>query len=166
MTVRLSRAIEVPAPPERVWEFIANPDNRAAAISVVDDWEDGPDGGTIWHVKLPIPLVNRTIQVQTRDRKRDRPNKVSFAGQSKVFRVHGEHELEPTPTGTRLTNRFSVDGKVPGVESFFQRRLDDELDNLERALRQSLAADDQSYGAGEDSTTDSEDVGDEAVEDA
>lgn len=141
MTVRISRELTVPASPERVWEFIADPDNRAAAISVVDDWEPGEDGGTVWHVKLPIPVINRTIRVETRDRERTRPERVSFVGQSKVFRVQGEHILEPTDGGTRLTNRFVVDGKAPGVESFFKGRLDDELDNLEDALRRSLAED-------------------------
>jgi carbon monoxide dehydrogenase subunit G len=142
MTVRISRELTVPASPDRVWEFIADPDNRAAAISVVADWEPGPDGGTVWHVKLPIPIINRTIRVETRDRERTRPEKVSFVGTSTVFRVQGEHLLEPTEEGgTRLTNRFVVDGKAPGVESFFKGRLDDELDNLEAALRTALAED-------------------------
>lgn len=135
MTVRISREIEVPAPPELVWEFVADPDNRAAAISVVRDWEPADAGGLIWHVKLPIPLINRTIRVETHDRERTPPEKVTFVGQSRVFRVNGEHELVRTDGGTRLTNRFMVDGKVPGVESFFEGRLDGELDNLEAALR-------------------------------
>ena len=134
MTVRIDRELTVPAPPERVWEFIADPDNRAAAISVVKDWEGTDDGHTIWHVKLPIPVINRTIPVETRDRVRTPPKKVTFAGTSKVFRVKGEHELEPVDDGTRLVSRFMVDGKAPGVESFFKRRLDGELDNLETAL--------------------------------
>lgn len=134
MTVRISRELSVPAPPERVWEFISNPDNRAAAISVVKDWEQSDDGGTIWHVKLPIPFVSRTVQVRTKDRERTEPEKVAFVGRSKVFRVHGEHELEATDEGTRLVSRFVVDGKAPGVESFFKGRLDDELTNLENAL--------------------------------
>ena len=161
MTVRISRELEVPATPERVWEFIADPDNRAAAISVVEEWEQSPDGGTVWHVTLPIPLLSRTIRVETRDRIRERPEKVSFVGQSKVFRVQGEHELVPVEGGTRLTNRFIVDGKVPGVESFFERRLDGELDNLEDALRQSIAADGTT---GEDAVGDGP-VGGSAVED-
>lgn len=147
MTVRISRELTVPASPERVWEFIADPDNRAAAISVVKDWEVDPDGGTIWHVELPIPVISRTIRVETRDRERTRPEKVSFVGQSKVFRVQGEHLLEPTDDGgTRLVSRFVVDGKAPGVESFFKGRLDDELENLETALRRALADDESVPG--------------------
>lgn len=139
MTVRISREIRVPAAPDRVWEYIADPDNRAAAISVVRDWEPTDDGGMIWHVKLPIPLLDRTIRVETHDRERTPPEKVAFVGRSKVFRVRGEHELAAVDGETRLSNRFMVDGKVPGVERFFERRLDDELDNLEAALREWLA---------------------------
>jgi len=51
------------------------------------------------------------------------------------MRVIGEHDLEPLDGGTRLTNQFTVEGKVPGVERFFKRNLDGELDNLETAIR-------------------------------
>jgi hypothetical protein len=54
------------------------------------------------------------------------------------MRVQGEHELEATDTGCRLHNRFVVDGKVPGLERFFKRNLDDELTNIERAIREDL----------------------------
>jgi carbon monoxide dehydrogenase subunit G len=54
------------------------------------------------------------------------------------MRVLGEHELAPHDGGTRLTNRFTVDGKLPGVEKFFKRNLDEELDNLERAIRRDV----------------------------
>jgi len=47
----------------------------------------------------------------------------------------GEHEIrEVGGGGSTLTNRFVVDGKVPGVEQFFKRNLDDELDRLQRKL--------------------------------
>lgn len=52
------------------------------------------------------------------------------------MRVVGEHDLEAVDGGTRLTNRFTVEGKVPGVERFFKRNLDAELDNLEQAIRE------------------------------
>ncbi len=137
MTVRVEREIVVDATPERVWEFIADPDRRAGAISVVTDWTvDGDDA--VWQVRLPIPLIERTIAVETRDAERRAPEYVRFEGRSKVMRVQGEHTLEAVDGGTRLTNRFVVDGRVPGVERFFKRNLDDEIDNLERALREYL----------------------------
>jgi hypothetical protein len=54
------------------------------------------------------------------------------------MRVSGEHTIEDTPDGCRLVNEFVVDGRVPGVERFFERNLDGELTNLERALREDL----------------------------
>ncbi|RKD97729.1 CoxG family protein [Halopiger aswanensis] len=140
MTVRVDRSFEVSAPPERVWEFIADPENRARAISVVQRYSaDDPDGRQVtWHVELPIPLVRRTVAVETEDVTRRPPEYVKFVGKSKVLEVTGEHEIVEIDGGTRLENHFVVDGKLPGVEKFFKRNLDDEIQNLRRALEREL----------------------------
>ena len=137
MTVRVRRAFEFEAPAERVWEFISDPGKRADAISVVRDYEvDGNDA--TWQIDLQLPLVDRTATVETEDIERDEPNYVKFVGRSKVMRVTGEHRIEDTETGCRLHNEFVVDGRLPGVERFFKKRLDAELDNLDAALRRDL----------------------------
>jgi carbon monoxide dehydrogenase subunit G len=133
MTVRVERTFDVDAPPEEVWAFIADPEKRASAISVVDSFEEADDG-FVWHVQLPVPLVNTTVPVRTRDVEVEPPRYVKFVGKSSALRVVGEHEIEPSNGGTRLVNRFTVDGRLPGVEGFFKRNLDSELDNLERKL--------------------------------
>jgi carbon monoxide dehydrogenase subunit G len=133
MTVRVERALELSTPPADVWAFISDPEKRASAISVVDSYEREGDV-TTWHVRLPIPVVRSTISVETRDVERDPPRHVKFVGKSSVFHVTGEHDIEATETGCRLLNRFVVEGRMPGVETFFKRNLDDELDNLQRAL--------------------------------
>ncbi|QIO23023.1 SRPBCC family protein [Haloarcula sp. JP-L23] len=139
MTVRVERSMTVSAPPERVWAFIADPDQRARPISVVKDWEVTNDEEATWHISLPIPIIDRTIRIETRDVERREPEYVRFVGRSKVMQVQGEHELEQTESGgTKLTNRFVVDGKLPGVERFFKRNLDGEMENLEQALRDYL----------------------------
>jgi len=138
MTVRVERVVEVPVPREEVWEFIADPEKRARPISVVDDFELLDDGRAVWHIKLPIPVVNRTIRVETEEKTREQPSYVEFVGRSKVMRVLGEHELEEREGGTQLTNRFVVDGKVPGVERFFKRNMETEFDNIEDALLEEL----------------------------
>jgi carbon monoxide dehydrogenase subunit G len=138
MTVRVSRTYEFEAPAERVWSFIADPARRADAISVVDSYELDGEGGATWQVRLPIPVVDSTVSVETREVERDPPHHVAFVGRSRVMRVRGEHTVEETATGARLVNEFVVDGRLPGVERFFRRRLDDELDNLEVALRRDL----------------------------
>jgi carbon monoxide dehydrogenase subunit G len=139
MTVRVEQTIRVSAPPERVWEFIADPEKRARSISVVTDWEDRGDGTSTWFLRLPIPVINKTVTVETEDVERRPPEYVRFVGKSKAMRVQGEHELEPTEDGgTALHNRFVVDGRFPGVERFFKRNLGGEIDNLETALREDL----------------------------
>lgn len=140
MTARVERAFEVDGDVEAVWEFIADPEKRAEAISVVARWEtEGEE--TVWHLKLPLPIVGGTIEVRTRDVEREPPERVRFTGRSSVMNVTGEHRLEPTDGGTRVVNRFAVDGRLPGVEGFFKRNLDGELDNLQRALETHLEAD-------------------------
>ena len=138
MTVRVRRVLEFDGPPEAVWEFIADPSKRADAISVVDSYEVHDTGAATWHVRLPIPLVSSTVRVETEDVERDPPHHVKFVGKSSTFRVTGEHTIEATETGARLVNEFVVDGRVPGVERFFKRNLDDEMENLEQALRRAV----------------------------
>jgi carbon monoxide dehydrogenase subunit G len=139
MTVRVRRAFEFETPAERVWEFIADPRKRAEAISVVREYEVGDDGNSAtWQIDLQLPLVDRTATVETEDIERDEPHYVKFVGKSKVMRVTGEHRIEETETGCTLHNEFVVDGRLPGVERFFKKRLDTELENLEAALRRDL----------------------------
>jgi len=137
MTVRVRRAFEFEAPAERVWEFISDPGKRAGAISVVRDYTVDGTAAT-WQIDLQLPLVERTATVETEDIEREAPRYVKFVGRSKVLRVTGEHRIEDTETGCRLHNEFVVDGRLPGVERFFKKRLDDELTNLEAALRRDL----------------------------
>jgi carbon monoxide dehydrogenase subunit G len=105
---------------------------------VVDTFEVHGDGTATWHVALPIPMIRSTITVETREVDREPPNRVKFVGKSRAFRVTGEHAITETDGGCRLANEFVVEGSLPGVESFFKRNFDDELDNLEAALRRSL----------------------------
>jgi carbon monoxide dehydrogenase subunit G len=138
MTVRVERTVELPVSVDRVWSFIADPANRARAISVVTGYHDEGDDQMTWEVSLPIPLVDSTVTVRTEDVVRDPPSNVEFEARSKIMNVKGEHWIEPTEDGCRLTNRFVVDGRLPGVEGFFERNLDTELSNIETALRRDL----------------------------
>lgn len=134
MTVRVERSFELSAGRPEVWEFIADPGLRAGAISVVSEFTVHEDGSATWRIDLPIPVVNRTVAVETEDEEVRPPEYVRFVGRSKVMDVVGEHELVEVDGGTRVVNTFVVDGSLPGVERFFRRNLDAELDNLETAL--------------------------------
>jgi carbon monoxide dehydrogenase subunit G len=140
MTVRVERTAELPAERDRVWEFLVDPAKRAGAISVVSEFELHDEAGTraTWYLDLPIPLLRKAFAVETEDVTREEPRYVKFTGRSRVMNVIGEHELEEIDDGTRLTNRFTVEGRLPGVESFFERNLDGELENLRRAIETDL----------------------------
>lgn len=140
MTVRVEQSFLIPAPVEDVWAFISDPAKRAGAISVVDDFEiDGTDEGrATWYLDLPLRLLSDAFAIETRETEREPPTRVTFVGRSKVMQVQGEHDLRAVEGGTRLTNRFVVDGRVPGIERFFKRNLPGEIDNLERAIRADL----------------------------
>jgi carbon monoxide dehydrogenase subunit G len=135
MTVRIERVFDLDVPAEHVWSFIADPERRARPISVVEEFEVTGENTAIWHVRLPIPVVNATVEVRTEDVRVDEPTYVKFVGKSRAMRVVGEHELESVGEGSRLTNRFVVDGRLPGVEGYFKKNLDGELDNLEQAIK-------------------------------
>lgn len=141
MVVRAERVVEIPAARERVWSFIDDPEKRARPISVVEDFELLDEGRAIWHVALPIPITDRTLTVETEDRKRTPPEYVEFLGTSKAFRVVGRHELTETEEGTQLRNSFEVDGRLPGVERFFKKNIDAELERLEGAIFDDLGID-------------------------
>ncbi|WP_136688001.1 CoxG family protein [Halorhabdus amylolytica] len=138
MAIRLERVIDLPAPPEDVWTFISDPEQRARHISVVEDFSVSGDGSATWHLSLPIPFLDRTIAVETEDVEVRPPEHVKFVGRSRAMRVVGEQDLEENETGTRLTNHFTVEGRVPGIERFFKKNLEDEFDNLEAGLREYL----------------------------
>lgn len=133
MTVRVERTFELDAAPEDVWAFISDPVKRADAISVVYSFDRTGDV-TTWHVRLPV--VNRTVSVETREVERVEGEYVKFVGKSGVLNVTGEHRIEPRESGgTLLHNEFVVDGRLPGIERFFEGNLDRELENLRGELK-------------------------------
>lgn len=132
MTVRVTRTFDVTLPIQQVWNLLSDPENRAQAISVVERYELESDGGgeATWYLSLPIPALDSTLAVRTRDLERNPPKYVKFEGRSRVMNVIGEHELTETADGTRIENRFVVESRVPGLERFFKRNLDAELQNI------------------------------------
>ncbi|PSP31556.1 polyketide cyclase [Halobacteriales archaeon QH_10_67_22] len=140
MTVRVERSFELPAGRDQVWEFIADPGRRAGAIRVVSDYTVHDDGSATWQIDLPIPVIDRTVTVETEDEEVRPPEYVRFVGRSSVMDVVGEHELVAVDGGTNVVSTFVVDGSLPGVERFFRRNLDGELENLRTALLDYLDA--------------------------
>ncbi|SDJ29969.1 Carbon monoxide dehydrogenase subunit G [Halovenus aranensis] len=137
MTVEVERSFDVDVPIERVWDLLSEEEIRAETIGVVESYETRPGSQhneVVWNLSLPIPVISSTVAVKTRDVEREPPHYVKFAGTSKVMTVTGEHELEETETGCHVVNRFMVDGKVPGVERFFKRNIDTQMENFRMAI--------------------------------
>ncbi len=139
MTVDVERSFLVDAPLSEVWDLLSNEQNRAEAIEVVERFErDGDE--TIWYVRLPGPLRSRTMAVRTWDVQRDEPTFVKFVGRAKLLDVSGEHELRETEEGCLVRSRFIVDGKLPGVERFFRKNIDGEIENIMRSVATTVKA--------------------------
>lgn len=136
MTTRVRRSFTVDASVDDVWAFLSDAENRANAISVVDSVELRGEVA-VWQVQLPV--VDATIAVETRDLERDPPRHVKFTGEAVGMSVTGEHWLEPARNGCRVDTELVLDATLPGVESYFSRQLDGELDNLRDALKAFLA---------------------------
>lgn len=138
MTVRVQRTFEVTLPIETVWDLLSDPENRARAISVVERYEVDDEDATraTWYLSLPVPAISSALAVRTRDLERDPPTYVKFEGRSRVMNVIGEHRLTAIDDGTRIDNRFVVESRVPGLERFFKRNLDNELENIKRMVEE------------------------------
>ena len=139
MTTRAQRTVEIAASPSDVWSFLSDPQKRAEAISVIEEFELDDETHATWYLSLPIPGIDETIAIETEDTIRDPVECIKFVGRSRLMHVVGEHELEPTDRGTRLRSRFTVEGEAPGIEQYFEQKLDEEFDNLETALRADTA---------------------------
>ena len=141
MTTRAQRTVEIAASPDDLWSFLSNPEKRADSISVIEEFELDDETHATWYLSLPIPGIDETVAIETEDTVRDPVQYIEFVGRSQLMHVVGEHELEPTDRGTRLRSRFTVEGEAPGIEQYFEQKLDNEFDNLETALRNDLADD-------------------------
>lgn len=134
MTAEVERAAVVDVSVETVWDLLADPEQRAAAIGIVDSHEllgESAAGDAIqWNVEIPIPMLEETIAVRTEETVKEPPHYVEYTGDSSVFSMTGVHELEEHEAGALVRNRFTVEGSLPGVESYFQRAIDEEIDNL------------------------------------
>jgi len=134
VVVRVERSVEVAAPPREVWEFLADPKNRAEAVSVVERAEvHGPETVT-WFVEIPVPYLDRTMEIRTEDRVRDPPNRAEWVGRATGIYVEGEHVVTGDDDTTTVENWFAVESSIPGVEGYFERNLEAEMENLRAAL--------------------------------
>lgn len=143
MTVRVKRSYELDYNKEQVWKVISDHELRAEGLTVVDDYEVHNEQTVTWVLSLDLPLVPSTLSVKTREQNRDPPEEVAFKGKSKAFTAKGKHKIEQLPDGgCILHSSFVVEGRLPGVERFFKRNLESELQSLVNYYRDELDVED------------------------
>ena len=112
--MRVEETVEIAAPPEKVWEVLADVENWptwTASTRSVRRTSPGPSGvGSTVEIKQPrLPKIVWTITAFDPGR--------SFTWEAKTPGVHstGEHAITPTPTGSTVRLAFTQTGPLGGL---------------------------------------------------
>jgi uncharacterized protein YndB with AHSA1/START domain len=105
-------AIEIAAAPERVWSLLSDVTRMGEWSPVCNrcEWTDGAvgpevDARFVGHSRQGIVRFSRVCEVTASDPGRDFAFRTLFKGaESTCWR----YQLEPTPTGTRVTESYQV----------------------------------------------------------
>lgn len=134
---RFEHAIEISAPPERVWEILVDVEAWPARIPTVDRVErldDGPlaVGATTRLAQPKLPEAVWTVTELT-------PGAAfTWTSSSPGVRITASHLIEPTPEGSRLTLAVDLAGWLATVgwlttKSLTQRYVETEAASLKAA---------------------------------
>ena len=134
---RFEHAIEISAPPERVWEILVDVEAWPARIPTVDRVErldDGPlaVGATTRLAQPKLPEAVWTVTELT-------PGAAfTWTSSSPGVRITASHLIEPTPEGSRLTLAVDLAGWLAPVgwlttKSLTQRYVETEAASLKAA---------------------------------
>lgn len=153
-TSSATRSIEIEAPVEEVFAFIADPCRRMQAQErvfgrhiVVSDVQTSPEG-TITGCKVttrfpPIPL-DITLRVARREHV---PNERLVEQALNLTKDRDEFTLDPTENGTRLTWHAECSSPIPFLEKLgallsarksYDEQLDDNLAEIKREVETSI----------------------------
>jgi hypothetical protein len=137
-------AIEVAAPPERLWRFIADVARMGDWSPVCRrcEWIDGFVGAEVGarfvgHNRQGLVRWSRPCEITTHDQGREFAFRTFFRG---AEATRWRYRFEPTPTGTRVTESYEVVSmprwvqllhRLPGMHAKARR---DGLHNMTRTL--------------------------------
>ncbi|GGU57380.1 SRPBCC family protein [Lentzea flava] len=118
----LQHAVVIAAPPERVWELIADVERWPERIPTVDSVER-LDAGPLAvgsRTRLRQPRLSPAVWTVT-----ELTDGTSFTWESKQpgVTVTAVHDVEPHPDGSRLTLGLTVSGPLAGVGWLMTRSL-------------------------------------------
>ncbi|KOV81788.1 SRPBCC family protein [Nocardia sp. NRRL S-836] len=118
----LQHAVTIAAPPERVWEVVADVERWPERIPTVDTVER-LDAGPLAvgsRTRLKQPRLSPAVWTVT-----ELTNGSSFTWESRSagITITADHLVEPHPDGTRLTLALRMSGPVAGLAWLLTRSL-------------------------------------------
>lgn len=120
--MRLESEIELPAPPEEVYELVMDPSRLGEWVSIHDAVEDGPAGILEKGSRMTqrMKLAGKGFEVRWLVTKADRPHHVEWTGEGPArSKAYIEYRFEPLEGGaaTRFgyVNEFALPGGAVGA---------------------------------------------------
>lgn len=138
MTMRVQESIEIARPREDVWAFVSDPQNDTAWCGKVESVE--PAGERRWRVMhKPIPL-RPPLELIVEHREIEPPSRLTMHEEDAGSFFDIEYRLEPSGTGTRLTQTSDFGWKsLPRpVQAFLKGGVRRDVRNQLKALKRLL----------------------------
>lgn len=137
--MRVEEAIEIPCPPQEVWDFVVDPMNDPLWCSKVQSVEAA--GENRWVVRhRPVPL-RPSIELLVQQLEKDEPRRLLIREEDDVSVFRVEYRVEPCPAGTRFVQASEFEWKkLPGfLHKTFEKGVRRDIRKQLRALRERLA---------------------------
>jgi carbon monoxide dehydrogenase subunit G len=143
---KLTKSIEIEAPPEKVFAFISDMKKMNELTKGVSEGEytsKGPVGvGTTAHYVGKAGGSQAEFDMEITEFEKNKKISMRTIGASK-FKMQGSHTLEPTAKGTKLTNTmdyelpYSILGKIVDklkVSKDLEKTMEKQLRDMKNAL--------------------------------
>ena len=113
--MKVERSIEIAAPPEEVYDLIADPDRLGEWVTIHQYVDGKPPDELVEGAKMAqcLRLAGRNFKVKWTVVESDRPNRLVWEGKGPVrSKAKVVNELEPNGSGTRFSylNEYSLPG--------------------------------------------------------
>jgi uncharacterized protein YndB with AHSA1/START domain len=114
--MRIERSISIAAPPERVWDFIADAGNDPRWCHKVESVEQleghGPGPGARYRVQHRPKPLRGPVELSMEAVEFDPPRRLRWREEDDDAVFHVVYELEPEAGGCRITQIDHIDWKI------------------------------------------------------
>ena len=143
--MKVERQVDIAAPPEEVYDLIADPDRLGEWVTIHQYLDGEPPAELVEGAKMAqcLRLAGRNFKVKWKVVESDRPHRLVWEGRGPVrSKAKVVNELTPTERGTRFSysNEFSLPGGPlgsmagPVVRRVTAGELDETLQKLKALL--------------------------------